>query len=323
LCLAAAGPASFGAAQPLTLYHGDPISPQTEVMYAKGLNFLVRSQNDAGYWAGSHGNEPGVVGLAVLAMLAHGDDPNYGPYSPAIKKGLNYILSQATAANGQIGMTMYNHGFATLALAEAYGAVDDSRIGPALEKAVELILSSQARNSLGGWRYSPQNRDADTTVSGAQVVALLAARNAGLGVPDQAIEKALRFYQRCQSGDGGFGYTNASGSSPPRAAIGTLVFGLSRRKNSTNFRAGFRHLRQMPSESGINYFYYYVYYAAQAYFHADMTAWSEWNARMTKLLQTRQNSDGSWTGRHGQSFSTSMALLALALNYRYLPIYER
>ncbi len=316
-------PVRFVAAQGTALYHGDAIDPQVEVMYARGLNFLATSQNDAGYWAGSHGNEPGVVGLAVLAMLAHGDDPNYGPYSAAIKKGLNFILSQATTANGQIGMSMYNHGFATLALAEAYGAVDDARIGPALQKAVELILSSQSRNPRGGWRYSPENRDADTTVSGAQVVALLAARNAGLGVPDEAIEKALRFYQRCQSGDGGFGYTSASGSSPPRAAIGTLVFGLSRRKNSTNFRAGFRHLRQIPSEAGINYFYYYVYYAAQAYFHADMAIWKQWNAKMTKVLQDRQSTDGSWSGRHGQSFSTSMALLALALNYRYLPIYER
>lgn len=323
LCLSAALFARTAAAQQLKLYHGDSIDPQLEVAYAKGLNFLVRSQNEAGFWGGAHGNEPGVVGLGVLAMLAHGDDPNYGPYSAAIKKGLNYILSQARAANGQIGMSMYNHGFATLALAEAYGAVDDARIGPALEKAVELILTSQAANPMGGWRYSPENRDADTTVSGAQVVALLAARNAGLGIPDQAIDKAIRFYQRCQSGDGGFGYTNASGGSPPRSAIGTLVFGLSRRKNTTHFRAGFRHLRQIPNEAGINYFYYYVYYAAQAYFHADMVAWSNWNTEMVKLLQTRQNLDGSWSGRHGQSFSTSMSLLALALNYRYLPIYER
>jgi hypothetical protein len=321
--LTAAFTARFAAAQGTLLYHGNVIDPQTEIMYAKGLNFLASSQNDAGYWSGTHGNEPGVVGLAVLAMLAHGDDPNYGPYSPSIKKGLNFIISQATAANGQIGMSMYNHGFATLALAEAYGAVDDARIGPALEKAVELILSSQSRNPKGAWRYSPENRDADTTVSGAQVVALVAARNAGLGVPDQAIEKALRFYKQCQSGDGGFGYTSASGSSPPRAAIGTLAFGLSRHKNSTSFRAGFRHLRQIPSEAGVNYFYYYLYYAAQAYFHADMTAWNEWNVRMTKLLRDRQNADGSWAGRHGHPFSTSAALLALALNYRYLPIYER
>jgi len=34
-------------------------------------------------------------------------------------------------------------------------------------------------NTFGAWRYSPESKDADTTVSGAQMVALFAARNAG------------------------------------------------------------------------------------------------------------------------------------------------
>ena len=67
---------------------------------------------------------------------------------------------------------MYNHGFATLALAESYGAVNDDRLGPALQKAVRLILTSQEANPTKAWRYSPDARDADTTVSGAQMVAL-------------------------------------------------------------------------------------------------------------------------------------------------------
>jgi hypothetical protein len=92
---------------------------------------------------------------------------------------------------------MYNHGFATLALAEAYGMVDEPRLGPALESAVRLIVASQSKNAFGAWRYSPTSQDADTTVSGAQMVALFAARNAGIGVPEEAIQKGLRFYLNC------------------------------------------------------------------------------------------------------------------------------
>jgi hypothetical protein len=33
--------------------------------------------------------------------------------------------------------------------------------------------------------------------------------------------------------------------------------------------------------------------------------------------------EGGWNGNYGTTFSTSSALLSLALNYRYLPIYER
>ena len=44
---------------------------------------------------------------------------------------------------------------------------------------------------------------------------------------------------------------------------------------------------------------------------------------MVKLMASTQNQDGSWEGNQGRLFSTSTALLTLALNYRFLPIYER
>ena len=119
---------------------------------------------------------------------------------------------------------MYNHGFSTLALAESYGAVQDPRLGPALQKAVDLILTSQAHNPFGAWRYSPESPDADTTVSGAQMVALFAARNAGIGVPEDAINKALKFFASCQTPDGGIGYTGPGGPNAARTSIGALVF---------------------------------------------------------------------------------------------------
>jgi uncharacterized protein YfaS (alpha-2-macroglobulin family) len=217
---------------------------------------------------------------------------------------------------------MYNHGFATLALAEAYGSVNDPRIGPALKKAVNLILSTQARNGLGAWRYSPESTDADTTVSGAQLVALLAARNAGLAVPDKAIKTALAFFSGCQAGDGGFGYTGNSGSSRTTSAIGTLVFALAKRKSTEEFKSAIRYA-EGGNDAGMSLQYYYVYYRSQALFHGDMKAWEEWNLENAEKLVGSQSDSGAWTGNEGEVFATSAALLSLALNYRYLPIYER
>ena len=110
---------------------------------------------------------------------------------------------------------MYNHGFSTLALAESYGAVQDDRLGPALEKAVALSLSSQSHNPENAWRYSPESHDADTTVAGAIFVSLIAARNAGIAVPEDAIKSALAFYKKCALPGGGFGYTGRDGPSGP------------------------------------------------------------------------------------------------------------
>ena len=173
------------------LYTGSAsvVADEVDHMYVKAMQFLVRTQSPEGNWPDEpRGDEPALNALAVISLLAHGDDPNFGPYSTTIHRGLDLILKEMDAKTGYIGSTMYNHGFATLALAESYGAVDDPRLGPALQKAVRLIVNAQKANSLHAWRYSPESQDADTTVSGAQMVALFAARNAGMAVPEEAIQ---------------------------------------------------------------------------------------------------------------------------------------
>ncbi len=314
LLAAAHGQELFGHAE-------DVIPPELEMMYVKGLKYLVSTQTADGNWQDNYGNQPGVVGLAVLAMLAHGEDPNSGPYSVAVKRGLDFIVRSANSRTGYIGSSMYNHGFATLAVAEAYGMVDDPRLGPTLRRAVDLIVGAQARNGLGAWRYAPESQDADTTVTGAQFVALMAARNAGLAVPDEAIRKALQFFVRCQTAEGGFGYTDARGPSNPRTAIGALAFALARQKNQT-YKDAMKFLARDPYRED-NYPFYFEYYASQAYFQADPDAWTAWNHRNIKKMAALQQPDGSWSGNQGEVFSTAAALLSLALNYRYLPIYER
>ena len=47
------------------------------------------------------------------------------------------------------------------------------------------------------------------------------------------------------------------------------------------------------------------------------------NKLLVRQLKTAQNADGSIKGQFGPTVSTSLSLLALALNYRFLPIYER
>ncbi|MEO0018145.1 MAG: hypothetical protein RLZZ522_1428, partial [Verrucomicrobiota bacterium] len=69
--------------------------------------------------------------------------------------------------------------------------------------------------------------------------------------------------------------------------------------------------------------YYYEYYMSQALFHGDETAWREWNSRTIRYFSAIQSREGSFPGHQGASFNTAGALMALALNYRYLPIYEK
>jgi hypothetical protein len=314
---------SFSTAQDLPGRPDDSIPAQAELIYTRGLQFLAKGQNEKGAWNDSVGSEPGVVGLCVAAFLAHGEDPNNGPYSKNIRLGIDYILSQQNDKNGYIGSSMYNHGFATKALAESYGVLDNPKIAPALRKAVDLIVSSQKKNRFGAWRYTPESRDADTTVTGCQVVTLFAARNAGIAVPDDSIKKALTYLASCRGRDGDYGYTSSSGGKPTLTAIGSLCLSLAKERDSKGYQASLAYLKKNIDFRDRYYPYYFEYYMSQALFHSDEATWKEWNARNIRYLSTIQSQDGSFPGNQGASFNTAGALLSLALNYRFLPIYER
>jgi hypothetical protein len=311
------------AAQGLFEREESVIPAQADLIYQKGLKHLAESQNEEGYWEEGSGSEPGVVGLCVAAFLAYGEDPNHGTYAEVIRKGIDYLISTQNESNGYIGSSMYNHAFATKALAEAYGVIDHPSIAKALEKAVALILSSQKKNRFGAWRYTPDSRDADTTITGCQVVSLFAARNAGIAVPDEAIKKALSYLASCRGSDGGYGYTSSAGSKPTLTAIGSLCLSLAKEKEGKTFAASTAFLKKNLDYRDRYYPYYYEYYMSQALFHADIEIWAEWNKRNIQYLGTIQSDDGSFPGNQGSAFSTAGALLSLALNYRYLPIYEK
>lgn len=307
------------------LFIGEQVPAEIARLVERGQLYLVRTQDSDGTWANPGGQVgPAIQGLAVMALLADGEDPRFGRYAVNVRLGTDALLN-AQDENGYFGSSMYHHAFATLALAELYGAVDDPRVGIALQRAVTLLLDAQKRNAKGAWRYRPESTDADTTVSGGQLVALLAARNAGIDVPESAIEGVLAFFQSTLQPDGGIGYTGPQGGGTgPRNAIAVVVADLAGQQDGEVFQKAWRWLLDSGNQNvQPSYLFYHFYYAAQAYFRADMATWRTWNKTLAEGLRSTQNSAGGWDGPHGSVFCTAAAILALAPNYRYLPIYER
>ncbi len=340
-------PTAAAAEAPMVRY-GDPVPRDVREIYDAGLRYLVRTQDGSGMWKGGQ-EGPGVTGMATMVLLASGEDPNYGPYREPIRNALRNIISQQNAATGFVGASnnpnLYHHGFAMLALAEAYGAVDDrtlwaasdaaSRgrlIGPSLELAVRMAVTSGKKNPFGGWRYSPDAQDADTSVSGAVLMGLLAARNAGIEVPIETIDKAIGYYQSMTGPNGQIGYSGqAGGGSDAVTSIGVLVYSIAGRKDLPQFKQAIAYLRNAagnPQGRDQNYPSYTRYYRSQALFQADVDTWVRWNDGLIKEIKASQAKDGSivWPGAGlflGPAVETSLTLLSLALNYRFLPIYER
>ena len=299
------------------------VPPQVELMYVKGLKYLQTAQKADGSYEGDYGSEPAIAGFCLMAALAHGDDPNTGPYATMVRRCINYILSRQNKGSGYIGTSMYNHGFATLALAEAYGMVRDDRIGPALQKAVDLTLTAQKKNKMGGWRYNPTDTSADTTVTGCQLVSLFAARNAGIPVLDEAFECGLKFMASCRDEKGIYGYMAIDEKSVTLTAIGSLTLSLAHRKTDPSFKNSLIFLQKNINHREQRHPFYFEYYMSQALFHADSDTWEQWNRNNIRYLNACQTPNGSWLSKGSAAYSTSAALLSLALNYRFLPIYEK
>jgi hypothetical protein len=335
---------ALAAGQDPTVRFGEVVPRDVREIYDRGLQFLAGSQQESGEWGGEGQNNRvggatvGVTALNLLVLLASGEDPNFGLYSNHVRRALRSLILAQGGETGIIGSSMYEHGFATLALAEAYGAVDDRNlwigltgktrsVGQALELAARGAIMSQKKNPVGGWRYSPDSTDADTSVSGAVLVGLLAARNAGIEVPDAAIDRAVTYYTKMTSPGGQVGYSGGlggMGQSTARTSIATLVFSVARRKDLPEFKAALNNLIVQPDVENLGAWIEYTrYYQAQALFQGDIEAWQKWNKMLVRQLKATQAADGSFPSQLGTQVGTSLSLLALAVNFRFLPIYER
>lgn len=303
--------------------NGDPIPPQVEYMYVKGLEFLRQAQRDDGTFAGTYGDDPAAAAFCLMAVLAHGDDPVTGSYAQLAQKALNYILSQQDPESGYIGDSMYSHGFATLALAETYGMLLDDRIGPALQKAVSLILQAQNNNPVGAWRYTPDSTDADASVTGCILVSLYAAANAGIGIPKHVFDKGLKFMASCRNDRGIYGYMTPGDGSIAMSAIGLLTQALGQQHQTQEFQQTLHFLEDHLEVQEDTYPHYLEYYMAQSLFHARESLWRKWNHHLCEKLAATQAPDGSWTLMRSPGYETAFVLLSLAVNYRFLPIYEK
>ena len=340
--LLATFPIAWVFGQDAVIRYGRGVPPIVRVINNRSLNYLASTQNADGSWPDEQ-NGLGVIGICIMAFMASGEDPDFGPYATHIRIALRNIIVNQDPKTGHLSGpghgSMYHHGFAMLALSEAYGAVDERllwqgigvpadwqrTISRALELAVRCALTAQKKNPWGAWRYSPDSQDADTTVSGTVLMGLLGARNAGIEIPNEAIDKALSFFRTNTMRDGNISYQPASshGDGITRTAIGTLVYAIGKRKDLLEYKTALEFIKKRIDQDTDSHPFYNRYYMAQALFQSDFEAWKAWNRRTIEHLQRMQEEDGSFSSSHGQAYGTGMSVLSLALNYRLLPVYER
>ncbi len=300
----------------------------------QGLRYLASLQNEDGsFGRGQFAKNSGITALCGLAFMADGHLPGRGAYGDNVRKALGYVLNSVTetgllAAENSHG-PMYGHGFATLFLGEVYGMnTEDARVRDTLTRAVELIVNSQ--NQEGGWRYNPVPYDADISVTICEIMALRSARNAGIKVPKETIDKAIAYVRSCQNSDGGFRYMSSAGTSAwPRTAAGVASLYYAGVYSDNSIDRGLDYLQELANPGGKNnsseaHYFYGHYYAVQAMYLAGGKRWTNWWPNIRDEIISRQAINGGWMDyQAGQAYSTSMALIVLQMPKRYLPIFQK
>jgi squalene cyclase len=328
---------------------GREVTPELQRAVQRGLEYLVSRQDVV--HSGSFGEASGrvaITGLACLALMANGNTDRGGRYGANVAAALRYLIRRTDEKSGYIYTQeddlsrMHGHGYATLALAEAYGmfgvrpgsdgGAPSRQLADALHRAIRCI--ERAQTSEGGWYYEPTDEGLhEGSITICVLQALRSARNAGIAVKPDTIRRAIDYVKKSQNENGSFAYSlreRRSSVALTAAAVATLnalgeydgpVVARGMDYLTTHFESNLK--------SGEWYFYANTY-AAQAFDQArDRRIWQRFFPMLRDHLIAGQRDDGSWDqpGTKWRSFgpvySTVCALLILQIPYRYLPIFQR
>jgi hypothetical protein len=330
----------------------------------RGLAWLAAQQTAAGSWTGLVGHKMnsdyvelpaglpveaqrrtgaghlGVTAFCGMAFLAGGHLPDRGRYGDQVRATLDYVIGkgQESGLLSDAGTRMYSHAFATLFLAEIYGMAETGPGKLALERAVNLIVDSQ--NQQGGWRYNPFDREVDLSVTVCQVQALRAARNIGIRVPVETIERAIDYVRRSRVDRGryeGLFYYKIHGrgayDKPNEYAINAAALTALSSAGVHDDNLTDPVLRFLDDDypslvdyySDHFYFWYGNYYAAQAFYQHGGAVCRKFHTRLMADLLKSQLPDGRWRNRvgPGDEWSTAIACILLQMQKQYLPIFQR
>ena len=315
------------------------LTEEAEQAIERGLKFLISNQNKDGSWSSKDlekgegsGYAIGGTSLGLMAFMVEGHFPGFGQYGKALERAKNYLLKRAEESpTGAMGVKMYEIGLFTIAMSELWGMTSDPKdnkeIQVALERVVEIILRSQ--NPLGGWRYAPRpDAGQDTSVTAMVFVSLASAREAGVLVPAETIERVTN-YLRNQAFDerrGGFGY-QGKGYTIACTSGGVYAAQLAGHRETEWVSAALNTLENDPkmfSRKDNGHFYYSHYYAMQAMVQASEDRYAKWYPKIRDSLISLQQPNGSWQEKEKDyPHKTPMAIIILGTPNRYIPVYQR
>ena len=293
-----------------------------------------------GYWEANGGQyRVAMTALAGTALLCEGSTTTRGRYAKNIRSAVDYLTSMARP-NGLIGYEndyhyTYGHGFSMLFLSQVYGEEEDAERRSDLRRVLTnaVIFSVNAQTSRGGWGYvsAKDGNDFDEgSTCITQVQGLRACRNAGIPVPKEVIDRAVKYIHDCTTADGGVQYSIRGGGARPAitaAAVASLFNSGEYESDYVKKLLAFCKRHVWPATSSRYYFghwHYTHYYYSQVMYRLGGEQWEKYMDDIGGQILRKQLASGAWDDGHiGPVYVTAINATILQLENGYLPIYQR
>lgn len=330
------------------------------------LRWLAYHQEADGHWdvkkyGAANRNDTAVTSLALLAFLGYGYSEKVGEHKQNVQLAVAWLVAHQgpdglirnadddSAAHRSGGYPM---AIATLALCEAAGMANKPDTRAAAQKAIDYCVKvhqSGEGYEKRGWRYAAKS-EGDMSVTGWFIMALKTAKVAGLKVPSDSFDGAIKFIESVEVKEKATAdnYVPAShfkympgadhaDSAHRLTAIATLARQfLGWQKDDLQASVlWFIEKGGIPSygANGEKVDLYYWYYGSMAAFQQDPAIFKSWSHGLLDALLPSQNKladdAGSWTptgdysaewGRVGQ---TALSALCLEVYYRNPRVFEK
>ncbi len=271
-----------------------------------------------------------ATGLALLAFLGAGHTHQSGEYSETVRRGIYFLRGQQLPSDYGVDLrstqgSMYGHGIASFALAEAFALTGDEDLRDLLEGAT--MYSAWAQNRQGGWGYQPGG-PGDITLTAWQIMALKTAEQREISSPTDVIPRAKQYVLSLANPE-----RNRYGYKTPEPRLSTTAIGLvlmlyfGHQPGETEMTEGLDWIAfKGPSPTDV----YYDYYAMLALHHSQHFGRMDFARTLRDHLLATQATEGheagSWhfVDRYGsvggRLYTTAMCALILQTPYRYVPL---
>ena len=357
---------------------------QVDAAVERGLGWLASQQQEDGAFKSDERAQPAITSFCLMAFLAQGESPVDGKYQQPLARAIEFIAGQqqangliATVAPGAVPIprddlssegprpsrkpnyvavtAVYNHAISSLALCEAYGQCtpeQSAALAPVIEKAIAATLEMQKWRGkkaveLGGWRYLTTRyvQDSDLSVTGWQLMFLRSARDAGFDVPEESIDAAVKYIERCfvkNKNRQAHSYLAGEANNITRAMAGAGILAMAHagKHNSPEAVASgewilkhdFKDYDDEQPVYGVNWlgnrYHYGAVLCTQGMYQLGGKYWDQFFPQLVNALLSNQQQGGAWLTkgkdeRYGSCYSTSLSILSLSVPSQMLPIFQR